>query len=113
MENLWPDEVGTTTIVSPVAILREQAELLGEKMKNIVAAEVSSFDSSTDSIIYHFYIVAPTLGNYRYRLFTVSHNVTLYPLEIYVDDELGKEVEAKQEIDDRTGKDYCVITAKT
>ena len=61
MEDLWPKEIGTAEITSPVAILREQASLLGQKTKNLVEADVSPLNNDTDTIFYHFYIVAPAL----------------------------------------------------
>jgi len=41
---------------------------------------------------YSFYIVAPALGNYRYKLFMVRHDIDLYPVNIYPDDDIMKEV---------------------
>ena len=34
--DLWPDNVGTTELVPPVTILRQQAALLGTKTQNLV-----------------------------------------------------------------------------
>lgn len=35
--DLWPENIGaSTTELSPVAILRQQASLLGQKTKNLV-----------------------------------------------------------------------------
>ena len=42
MIDLWPKDLRTTTMTTPVTILREQASLLGVKTRNIVRAEVRS-----------------------------------------------------------------------
>ncbi len=40
MTDLWPETIGTVRVKSPVAILREQASLLGQKTQNLVQAQV-------------------------------------------------------------------------
>lgn len=94
MINLWPNNISETNDVSPVSLLREQANLLGEKTKNLVVADVSRGSFDNQNFVYHFYIVAPTLNNYRYRLFTVEHGIEMYPLTIYMDEALGTELQA-------------------
>lgn len=95
MVDLWPEQIDEEMMTSPVSILREQAHLLGEKTKNIVKAEVNIGDQIGDAFLYHFYIVAPTLNNYHYHLFTVEHDIALYPLKIYLNDEMGSELKAQ------------------
>lgn len=83
-EDLWPSDLGIASIVTPAAILRSQAALLGEKTKGILEAVVET--SSVGNEIHHrFVIKVPALGNYRYALFSVHHPVTLYP--VFVDEE--------------------------
>lgn len=74
--DLWPANISSeTTLRTPVTILREQASLLGSKTQNIVLADVNS-----SGMEHHFYLVAPALKNYKYLLFTVVHDIGLYPL---------------------------------
>lgn len=115
MESLWPAEVAATTITTPRSILKEQGTLLGQITKNVLEGEVvsatdeapKSSDSFGDSlrsltmspvelqvtqqpdpVFYHsFYIKAPSLGNYRYKLLYVQHLITLYPASIVVNGE--------------------------
>ena len=94
MTDLWPEKIKNGTINAPVSVLREQAEFLGAKTDNLITAEVEISDISSDSFTYHFYIVAPTLNNYHYRLFTISHDIHLYPVIIVLGDELGSELGA-------------------
>ncbi|NJM27682.1 MAG: hypothetical protein HC856_04560 [Pseudanabaena sp. RU_4_16] len=141
IESLWPDDFGPIEVIPPVAILRQQAYILGQKTRNILEGEVSSqpsyieppikphkrtndavagtlslkvipsplfaasstedSDFEDDEIIHmgdklpnalrhSFYIKAPALGGYRYRLFSASHKaVSIYPLSIYFDGKTG------------------------
>ena len=100
MVDLWPEDIDYTETKAPVSILKEQASLLGNKTKNLLKAEVRLCGSvrnnfldkikpvlrTEQSFCYTFYFVAPTLNNYRYRLFTILHGVQLYPLGIDIDD---------------------------
>jgi len=101
MENLWPENLTVTETKAPVIILREQASLLGETTQNIVEAEVRNTDAFPDmrrakeddmGFRYVFYIVAPALGNYRYKLFTIWHSVDLYPVIICPDQDIRDEL---------------------
>jgi hypothetical protein len=83
-EDLWPPDLVIASIVTPAAILRAQAALLGERTKGVLEGVVET--SSVGSDIYHrFVIKVPALGNYRYALFSVHHPVTLYP--VFIDEE--------------------------
>jgi len=77
-EDLRPDNIAESNLVTPVSILKEQAALLGDKTKQLVVAVVDT-DTSGDNFFHRFYIVAPTL-NYRYDLFYVEHGIAFYPL---------------------------------
>ena len=77
-DDLWPENIAESNMVTPVAILREQAALLGDKTKQLVAGEVQT--TTTGNLFVHsFYVAAPTL-NYRYELFRVQHPAAFYPL---------------------------------
>ena len=97
MSDLWP-AIEQPTIKAPVVILREQAQLLGEKTRNIVEAEVTRIEGEDWIPWYHFayafWIVAPTLGNYRYRLFAIAHGIDIYPVLVNLGTDLLKDVGA-------------------
>ena len=95
MINLWPDSVSKEKWASPVSLLREQARFLGERTRNLVTAEVGTASVEDETFLYHFYIVAPTLNNYHYRLFSIEHSIEMYPLMFYMDEQLGKELNAE------------------
>jgi hypothetical protein len=92
--DLWPDEIKVEKLMPPVTILRQQASLLGKKTKNIVQGEVEDVRSGLNEnlFIYTFYIVVPALNNYRYRLFNISYELSLYPLQMYVENDIRKEI---------------------
>ena len=79
-DDLWPQNIGESNLVTPVSILKEQAALLGDKTSQLVKGEVVT-QGTGNNFIHHFYIVAPTLS-YRYELLQVTHGVTFYPLTL-------------------------------
>jgi len=79
-DNLWPENIGESKLTTPVAMLKEQAALLGEKTKQLVIGEVST-GILGPMFVHSFYIVAPTI-KYRYELFTASHAINFYPLTV-------------------------------
>jgi len=83
--NLWPEDIAVTGQVPPVAILKEQGALLGQRTQNLVVGRVSAADpdgpDSEQDFCYEFELLAPALG-YRYQLFKVQHGADFYPLGI-------------------------------
>ena len=77
-DDLWPANLTESNLVTPVAILREQAALLGDKTKQLVTGEVQT-QTTGNLFVHSFYVAAPTL-NYRYELFRVQHPAAFYPL---------------------------------
>jgi hypothetical protein len=95
MPDLWPSDVGTTDTTPPVTLLKEQATFLGEKTRHLVEGRVVSIedrpDVPRDHFAYMFYLVGPAIGNYRYKLLTLSYPPEFYPLEIAVDEDIVRE----------------------
>ncbi len=79
-EDFWPANIAESDMVTPLAILREQGSLLGEKTRQLVRGEVET-QTVGSMLVHHFYVVAPTL-NYRYELFSAQHGVSFYPLSM-------------------------------
>jgi hypothetical protein len=80
--DLWPSDIEVGNLVSPVTVLKEQAALLGTKTRNLVEGKVELTDSGRKDFVYVFYLVAPALKNYRYRLLHVNCPVEFYPATI-------------------------------
>jgi hypothetical protein len=79
-DDLWPANITESNLVTPVAILREQAALLGDKTKQLVTGEVQT-TTVGNLFVHSFCVAAPTL-NYRYELFRVQHPAVFYPLAL-------------------------------
>jgi hypothetical protein len=75
--SLWPDDI-KTTVLTPLAILRVQANALASATKGLLEAGVNSVTSG-EQLQHHLDIVAPAL-DYTHRIVTVTHHKTLvYP----------------------------------
>jgi len=77
--------------------LKEQASLLGRKTRNLLEGEVVQVERvhpNGPEFTYRFIIVAPALGDYRYGLFTISHDISLYPVTFRVDEDIKTELAA-------------------
>jgi hypothetical protein len=102
MVDLWPaDLVQPLEQKAPVTILREQATLLGQKTSNLVEGRVVEGTTQLPGLfVYSFQLIAPVLKNYSYRLFSIRHDINLYPLQVSLDDDLVDEVfgDRKKEI---------------
>ncbi len=112
MTDLWPSDLATTTTRSPLTVLKEQASLLGLKTRNIVKAGVRRFQAippppsigylttaksvprPDEPFQYAFYLQAPALDNYTYRLFSAAYDVNLYPVRVLVDEDIAAEMVA-------------------
>ena len=89
--DLWPSDIEVSELVSPATILRGQATLLGMKTKNLVEGKVElAQDSGDKKFKYVFYLVAPALKNYIYRLLSVEYPVDLYPVTIRFESKKSK-----------------------
>lgn len=74
-EDLWPKlELGSA--VTPLSILREQAGLLTQRTRGRLRGEVETW-SAGGQVTFAFNIVVPSLGGYKYILFTMRY----YPTE--------------------------------
>ena len=102
MSDLWPSDIKLSGIKAPVAILKEQASLLGEKTKNVAVAtvEVSMQNFLPEFFAYDFFIIAPTLHSYRYLLFNIRHTVSLYPVTFWLDFDIRQEMRKTLSLDE-------------
>jgi hypothetical protein len=88
MIDLWPDQFGQLGSPPPLLTLKEQASIISSKTGGRIVAEVSSgrqFISRGDGFTHIFFLVAPFLDDYKYQLFSVTHDVGLYPLKVEAD----------------------------
>jgi hypothetical protein len=95
--DLWPDDIGVSSLRAPVTILREQAGFLSDKTLHIVEGAVRSKTSDDNKFLHAFYLEAPALDRYRFYLFSIEHDTDFYPLKILSEE--GQPVVAKSEED--------------
>jgi hypothetical protein len=79
--DLWP-KIEQSRGVPPVGILREQAAALGKKTDHLLEARVNTRIGEDGNFIHSFYVVAPTLDNYSYGLFSIAHGPDPYPVTV-------------------------------
>lgn len=79
MEDFWPTISETDADTTPLALLKEQAQLLSQKTVGKLQAELVTFPVGA-SLQHNFEIVVPALGGYRFQLFSVSQTPEGFPL---------------------------------
>lgn len=100
--DLWPEFDRIDRIRTPVSILVEQASLLGEKTNNVVQGKVVSSTTKSSTFLHRFRIVSPSLEGYSYNLFSVQHEIEIYPAEFRLGTDLADELEQEGFIDPET-----------
>lgn len=123
--DLWPEDIAIVEEKAPVAILREQASIIGKRTKGLVEGEVKAvqFDISygykqsdittsktieidyegsgivpPDLFSFAFYLRAPALQNYAFRAFIVRYNIDMYPVRILLDADISNELQQKAQV---------------
>jgi hypothetical protein len=83
-KDLWPDFAPAEGEVPPLTILKEQASVLGLKLKNLIEADVETGTTDYQRFLRHsLFLIAPVLNFYRYKLLEVEHSATnMYPVTI-------------------------------
>jgi hypothetical protein len=84
IKDLWGDLGELEPIDTPRRILRDQANLLGEKTGGDVVGEVQAGGPGLElgSLIYSLSLVVPALNGYRYAVVRIKHPANLYPAEV-------------------------------
>ncbi len=82
VKNLWGDIPESPTIRPPVAILKEQGDLLETLTKGLLEGRVLREQDAFSRTVLRFAIVAPALNNYTFVLLQVVHDIELYPANL-------------------------------
>lgn len=105
MKNLWPEKFDENKLPTAKSIFEEQAKLLHTITEGIVSAEVLSVDyiealrkSMNNDFIYRFDIVGKFLENYRFSVLWFSHDITLYPVKVLLDEGIAKELGIRESL---------------
>lgn len=103
--DLWPDFDPTKAIETPKKILEKQGEYLLGKTNGIVyatceelAKNMISEQAKDYAFRYSFYIASKNLKEYKFDIFSIYHNMTLYPLLIVVEAEVANDIGIKKKI---------------
>ena len=104
MNDLWPDFAPAEGELPPITILKEQAALLGLKLRNLIEADVETGTTDYQRYLRHtLFLIAPVLNFYRYKLLDVEHLATqMYPatIKVSLDDTANTHSEIKAENED-------------
>jgi len=98
MLDLWPTDIINTRLRAPITILKEQAILLQQKSNGVIKAQVRRIRNNEEvneekgHFLYEFVVIAPILQAYERRLFTISHEIELYPIAIETDEIIAREM---------------------
>jgi hypothetical protein len=85
IDSLWPKDLKPSKRLMPEDILRKQAKALEEQTDGLLSGSVE-VGSQGEWVTLSFFIVAPRLDDFPYRLFKVRHKVAdpFKPLEIII-----------------------------
>lgn len=86
--DLWPADLKFEEVVPPVSILKAQANFIGQRTQNLIEGNITTSNSG-NSFGHSFTLVAPALGGYRYHLFSIEHDVKMYPVTLFYRDDTG------------------------
>ena len=107
-DDLWGTIPTADTTPIPVSVLKEQGALLSEKTNGILSGIVkihSSYEAGRDVSKIVFFIVCPTLNNYRYEVLLVNQSnfPEVFPVEVIyekADDSNGRVKEIANNVEE-------------
>lgn len=78
-KNMWGDLPTMEDTVTPLQIMREQANVLKQATRGLLNASITTTPLKLGRMRHSFYLVAPLLNDYRHLLFSVEHGIDSYP----------------------------------
>ena len=98
-ENLWGSLTDLPLVRTPTVILREQANLLGPLTEHVLRGVVDQAESFGE-FSSTFYVVAPSVNNYRQEVMSIQYFInSIYPVEIIDNLHDGKDITCTDEIE--------------
>lgn len=88
LDAIFEGVIEDSLITPPIAVLKELAQGLEKRTKGLLIGKVEQTSYDSDFTL-EFYISAPSLNNYSYEVFSLSHNLNFYPLQIKSSSERG------------------------
>jgi len=93
-KNLWGELPTISNVRAPVAILREQGEVLEKATQGLLSCRVSQ-RSEGNAFRIEMALLARSLDNYTFSILEAYHGVTLYPVTIFPSE--GNRIECKDQ----------------
>ncbi|MEO5917047.1 MAG: hypothetical protein ABIS50_22655 [Luteolibacter sp.] len=78
----WPNDLLENIPSTPRQVLERVAAQLGPKTRNLVLAEVNTRAAQNGGFLHDFYLRVPSL-KYKYELFSLYHEISLYPVNTH------------------------------
>jgi len=72
-----------------------EATKTGEEMASILNGKDAIAKDYSQLFVYDFYITAPVLNQYRFRIFTVAYDFKLYPVRFYLDKDIQDQIQTE------------------
>ncbi|MFZ2452211.1 MAG: hypothetical protein WAW36_17015 [Methylovulum miyakonense] len=85
-------------IKPPVAILKELGQELERITQGLLVTKVEQSNNGDDFYL-EFYITAPSLNNYSYEVFSISHDINFYPLNVFALNQPAKNANNQEELE--------------
>lgn len=82
MANFFDGVIEEASVKPPIAVLKELAQELANKTQGLLIGKVEQNFYSNPVFDLEFYIAAPSLNNYEYKVFEIKHDFNFYPLEV-------------------------------
>ena len=114
-KDLWGDIDLSSIESEPLELLKRQASLIKDKTKSLIIGDIET--TTDEEIIYNtFYLIAPSLDNYRYALFKTASASRPYPIFVYdnsQDEKAIKVQKPRQEIENPFGMNPILLSRKS
>ena len=88
LETLWGDISKLKRIITPITILKEQADWITKETNEVIighvttSSELSSAIIQEDILVHHLSLTVPLLNNYRISVLKLSHEISIYPVQV-------------------------------
>jgi len=82
-ESLWGNLESIMKKHTPKTILLEQANHLQSQTNGMLVVKVDSQGDIKGDIVHRMHVYVPALNNYKYKLLSISHKLSIYPLTIH------------------------------
>jgi hypothetical protein len=81
LDSIFDDVIEVDSVKPPIAVLKELVQALEKKTQGLLTGKVEQNIWASEFKL-EFYITAPSLNNYSYEVFSLTHNLNFYPLDI-------------------------------